>query len=303
MALNEGGDAVQRLYERLTAALRSSRSEPFAAPVTVAEIYQELVPYRMLRGEAGFAMNADYEHALLRLLGGEDELVTLEPPGARDVILRELRSANPNVTIYREYAACDAWVRPLEEWVLDALDEEEDDAGEGAGVDAVMPAPPGGASGPVTPAPPGGPSDAEGRTDAAGARGAAPPQATPTATFALADPAAEPATDHGRRTPAEPAAQGGARTSPDREAAPAGGPPDVGAEAAARRPAAGAASPASAVGGRCVFCDSGLPQGRAIRFCPWCGGDQQMRPCGACGEALEAGWSFCVACGSQADGG
>jgi hypothetical protein len=106
-------EPVQWLYERLVRALRQARPDPFGGPVTVAEIYQELVPYRVVRGEGGFAMNADYEHALLRLLSGEGGLLTLEPPSAREIILRELESVNPNVTIYRAYAACDAWVQPF----------------------------------------------------------------------------------------------------------------------------------------------------------------------------------------------
>lgn len=103
-------DTFELLYTRLTDALRSARPAPFSKPVTVAEIYQELVPYRLVRDEIGFAMNADYEHVLLRLLAGEGARVRLDPVSAREAIQRELRSANPNVSIYREYAACDVWV-------------------------------------------------------------------------------------------------------------------------------------------------------------------------------------------------
>lgn len=103
-------DTFELLYTRLTDAMRSARPAPFSKPVTVAEIYQELVPYRLVRDEIGFAMNADYEHVLLRLLAGEGARVRLDPVSAREAIQRELRSANPNVSIYREYAACDVWV-------------------------------------------------------------------------------------------------------------------------------------------------------------------------------------------------
>lgn len=102
---------LTRLYERLTEALQRTRRDPFNVPVTVAEIYQELVPYRLVRAEIGFDMNADYEHALLRLLAGEGECVRIEPAHAAEEIRRELRSANPNLSIYRDYAACDVWVR------------------------------------------------------------------------------------------------------------------------------------------------------------------------------------------------
>jgi hypothetical protein len=103
-------DPVQQLYLRLAHTLRTSRHDAFTAPVTVAEIYQELVPYRLVRAETGFDMNADYEHALLRLLAGEGECVRLEPPSAREAISAELRSPNPNVGLYRDFAGCDVWV-------------------------------------------------------------------------------------------------------------------------------------------------------------------------------------------------
>jgi hypothetical protein len=61
-----------------------------------------------------------------------------------------------------------------------------------------------------------------------------------------------------------------------------------------------AALTAVGAGGTCVFCDSRMPSGRRARFCPFCGGDQTMKPCPTCGEALEAGWIFCIACGGPA---
>jgi hypothetical protein len=262
---------VQRLYDRLTAALLSSRSEPFDTPVSVAEIYQELVPYRTVRGEFGFSMNADYEHALLRLLGGEDELVRLEPASARDVIRRELSSPNPNVSIYREYAGCDAWVRPAarsdgnpsgnrthEDAVMSWIDDVAGDDDTDAGADI----------------------------DTAEAHGARSARAPASSLFALAEPEAVDAA--------------AVNAPPARESGSAGA---QSAEEAARRMAAVPAAVPALAGGRCVFCDSGLPQKRPVRFCPYCGGDQHMRPCSACAEPLEAGWSFCVACGAEAHGG
>jgi hypothetical protein len=102
---------VERLHEHLTRALERTRSEPFAAPVTVAEIYQELIPYRSVRSEVGFSMNADYEHALLRLLAGDAALAELDPVEARERIQRELDSTNPDVSLYREFAACEVWLK------------------------------------------------------------------------------------------------------------------------------------------------------------------------------------------------
>jgi hypothetical protein len=275
MPVEEEREPLERLYARLTRALQSQRSNPWSAPVTVAEIYQELIPYRVIREDAGFAMNADYEHALLRLLSGEGDWARLEPPTARDVIERELRSPNPNVTIYREYAACDVWIKAprdglqaaatagppaqpdsaeLEE--LELTDEIDDEASHSTfaleETEAAAPA---------------------------AARAASPPPAPPSAAA---------------RVPGAPQPQ-----QPMQSSAPASAPA---APSAPATPDGGQAADLTgdAPGSHCAFCDSRLPSRRKLRFCPFCGGDQSMVPCATCGEALESAWLFCVACGTPA---
>jgi hypothetical protein len=296
MRLQEDHAMLDRLYTRLTAAL-SERPDPFGAPITVAELYQELVPYRAVRGDVGFAMNADYEHTLLRLLSGEGEFARLEPTGARDEILRELRSPNPNVSVYREYAACEVWITPPPEAAPALGDDEDlqflqslgadidDDPGDeviGFGVleltedDEIEAQSENGGYGADT----GAPAEPYGMEHEMPAE-SAPESAGVTETGEAASAAAT-----------EPAAE--RRETDGRSSA---------AEAAARYAAAQqAAVSAAGSGGSCVFCDSRLPAGRKARYCPFCGGDQTMRPCPTCGEALEAGWVFCIACGAPAQG-
>ena len=84
-------------------------SEPF----TVAEIYQNLVPYRTHHDRIGVEMNGDYEDALLRLLAGEGEYLLLESDHARREIRDELGSPRPNRGLYREYAAADVRLNPV----------------------------------------------------------------------------------------------------------------------------------------------------------------------------------------------
>jgi hypothetical protein len=102
--------ALHRLHECLARELR--RRGSLEQPVTVAEIYQDLVPYREVRAEIGVDMNADYEHVLLRLLSGESGLARLEPAEARAELRLELEMPDPNVTMYRKFAGCDVWVAP-----------------------------------------------------------------------------------------------------------------------------------------------------------------------------------------------
>jgi hypothetical protein len=122
-------DSVQRLHRFVVDAVRARRGDPFAQPVTVAEIYQDLAPYRTVRAALGFEMNADYEHALVRMLSGIDGLTRLDPSQARERLKRELDSPNPDVTLYREYAACDVVLNPpaaQADWVREQLDDMDE---------------------------------------------------------------------------------------------------------------------------------------------------------------------------------
>lgn len=113
---------IAQLHRTLVDAIRRSRPGALNRPVTVAEIYQDLLPYRTARAEIGFEMNADYEHALLRLLAGEGDFARIEPREVRDKLQLELDSPNPNVGLFRSYAACDVWVS------IDGEDEAAPDA-------------------------------------------------------------------------------------------------------------------------------------------------------------------------------
>ena len=116
-------DRVEKLHGALVSALRQTRGDDFGEPVTVAEIYQQLVPYRAARAVVGFEMNADYEYALLRLLAGEGDLARIEPAEVRELLRGELESANPNVGIFREYANCDVWITAPLPWLPDTRTE------------------------------------------------------------------------------------------------------------------------------------------------------------------------------------
>jgi len=254
-------EALERLHALLVEAVRRRRSaDPHASPVTVAEIYQELVPYRSVRSALGLDMNADYEHTLLRLLSGEGGLARVEPAAAREQMQRELESLNPNVALYRKFAGCDVWLLPsgagTPAWVVDHMAALAPEA-------APQKQPE-----PVTPEP-------AGTSEAAAAASEAAAAAT---IVELPVTGAERA-----RQPEQPRDM---TTEQEKTGAAAGGTP-----AAARRPAAAVEA------GHCPFCDSLLPVFRQVRFCPFCGADQSQRPCAVCGEPLQPDWAYCIACG------
>ena len=92
-----------RLHRRLVETAASRPEE--AGPLTVGEVYHDLIPYRGVRGELGVFELAAYEHALLRLLAGDVASTRVVDPAARSEFAAELRSPNPILGIYRDYAS------------------------------------------------------------------------------------------------------------------------------------------------------------------------------------------------------
>jgi hypothetical protein len=96
-------DVLDRLFARLQKGLAARSGEP-DDPLTVADLYQRLIPYRSVRSELGLLELAPYEHALLRLLAGERGLLTIREPGVVQELRRELAEPNPILGVYRDYA-------------------------------------------------------------------------------------------------------------------------------------------------------------------------------------------------------
>jgi hypothetical protein len=95
---------LTRLHAALATALVERGHDDFRRPIRVLDIYKDLIPYSVVRAPLGLALNADYEHALLRLLSGEGGLIRLEPAAARDELRREAESQNPRTALYRKFA-------------------------------------------------------------------------------------------------------------------------------------------------------------------------------------------------------
>lgn len=284
---------VERLYTALTDALRRNRPRPFEAPVTVAEIYQELVPYRVVRASLGFEMNADYEHAVLQLLAGAGGLTRLEPESAAAELREELSMPNPNVGLFRKFAGCDVWIAAPAD--ADA-DEEAFEPESVEDPDPWAEAASAGASDSVRL------GDDHELAESDGGRSSDEDRPVPSRDDRTADDASAPKSAgnrEGGHTLSAPTSPGGR----DQSASPVqpGRTEHAGAardrEASASQDAPAGISARDAVL-RCEFCEGRLPTGRIVRFCPHCGADQMRRPCVACGQALEREWRYCVTCGA-----
>lgn len=262
-------EVVTRLYRCLVEELRR-RGHSEEEPVLVSDLYQDLVPYRAVRSALGVELNADYEHALLRLLAGERDLLRLDPPEARDELRREVETAYPFVGLFRKFSASSVRVSMSEE-----------------------PAPIGEAPDPA--------ADREAKTSPAGRQGRSEqpelelePARQPGGAGAPRAPVSGPriAAKGGRRPaapPPVPARRGGSAPLP------AAAPVHIHRDAPAPDPT----ERLTHAGADCVFCGEDLPTGRRIRFCPYCGGDQRLRPCPRCEAVLEREWRYCISCGHE----
>lgn len=275
---SEQARLVERLHQALVEEIRTRRPEYLRQPFTVAEIYQELVPYRNYRDQIGAAMNGDYEDALLRLLSGTGGYLVLESEPARKRLLDELSSNNPNTGIFREYAALDVRLNQ-----------------------ARIPTDPMPAS-PPPPAPSLPPA-------ASVTKSAPPPTASPVPqpTAAPSKGAVSSTPSSGTTAPVAPRMEQQMQNSSPQRAQPAPASPKP-SETAAVRASAPASQPGRAAAGAgqpmgettpCRWCREELPKREKLRFCPFCGTDVNLVPCRACGEELEPQWRFCVACGTQ----
>ena len=104
MALIDEND-VGRLFRGLVAVLAERDPGRLERGFQVAELYQDLVPYRTHRNQLGFTSNQDYEAAVLGLLAGLGDFARIEPTEARETLAAEAASRNPDPTLFREFAA------------------------------------------------------------------------------------------------------------------------------------------------------------------------------------------------------
>lgn len=221
-------DFLDAFYRVLIQEIRKNRPEYLRSRFTVAEIYQNLVPYRTHRDLIGVEMNADYENTLLRLLAGEGDYLIIESDVARREIREELQLSNPNTGLFRDFAAADVRLTSAHE---ESLDEESGEDGTGGD----------------------GEDNSEDNTE---------DDETDDQETAVGDLV----TDVGE----DPTSEG--------EGPVGGSDSDV-----------------------CQWCRAELPRRSVLNFCPFCGSDLRLTPCGECGEELDPAWRFCPGCGTESE--
>lgn len=97
-------DDLDRMFRSLLQVMSNSYPQYLSQPFEVAEIYQNLIPYRHHRRELRIETNEDYQAALCRLLSGERGYLVADDALA-EAMRSELASPNPNTAIFRDFAA------------------------------------------------------------------------------------------------------------------------------------------------------------------------------------------------------
>jgi hypothetical protein len=271
-------EVLGRFHRALVRQIYARDPSQIESPFTVAEIYQNLVPYRTHRDEIGVEMNADYEHALLRLLAGEGDYLSIESKTARQEIQEELDSPNPNTGKYRDFAAADVRLNPdkVGEDMLENVTPVEDTTG---------------------------PFDEDVmEVDAVG-------EEEVTGDFEEFIESQDGAFE---RLEVEPL---GANLGPigDVEDEKELDSEDIPVEVSGELDHIEVEEEMPMVGEvteekedlppfeNCPWCRESLPQQARVRFCPFCGSNVRLRPCPECGEELQLNWRFCIACGTEVE--
>ena len=291
----DSNEILRRFHRALVREIQANHPEHLSASFSVAEIYQNLVPYRTHRDEIGVEMNADYEHALLRLLAGENDYLTIESRTARQEIREELESPNPNTGLYRDFAAADVRLNP--EKVDEALmwDPGQGGTGQGDGGKGGIP----GAAAPDPETAGEGPSFAMEEED--GEEGASNGNEAEEKEGWMKKE--EPM---GADTEEEVLVEAVAEVDPEEVLVELSGeeiPEDFEMDDDMEDKSSSEGSARVKVGGfphaACAWCRESLPQRTGVNFCPFCGCSVHLVPCPDCGEELELNWRFCIACGTE----
>lgn len=103
---------LERFHIALVASIERSNPNYLHDPFTIAEIYQDLIPYRTHRDLIGVAMNGDYEHGLMRLLAGQSNYLTLESSDAREALEEELGKTAPDTGMFKRFGAVKVRLNP-----------------------------------------------------------------------------------------------------------------------------------------------------------------------------------------------
>src|SRR5256885_4038683 len=140
-------NALDRMFRVLVRTIREKEPALLSAPFTVAELYQQLLPYRHYRRELALETNQEYELVLMELLTGAGGFLDVDEQ-LRDELGKELASSSPEPSRVRDFPDAHVAIKSS------ALAAISDGGGGAVGGSATAASTPGRASAPVSPTAP-----------------------------------------------------------------------------------------------------------------------------------------------------
>ncbi|HKW48934.1 MAG TPA: hypothetical protein VJN70_15900, partial [Gemmatimonadaceae bacterium] len=104
-------DAIDRTFRHLLQTIQTRYPAYLTQPFEVAELYQNILPYRHHRRELGLETNQEYELVLLQLLSGARDYLVVNDQ-MRERLARELASPNPDPGAFREFSTSQVALSP-----------------------------------------------------------------------------------------------------------------------------------------------------------------------------------------------
>lgn len=105
-------DALDRMFQVLVRTIQTTQPALLTAPITVAELYQQILPYRHFRRELGLETNQEYELILMELLTGARGYLDVDER-LRDELGKELMAGSPEPSRVRDFADAHVTVNAL----------------------------------------------------------------------------------------------------------------------------------------------------------------------------------------------
>lgn len=102
---------LERMFRVLVTTMTSRSPEQLTRPFEVADLYQNILPYRLFRRELALETNQEYELTLMQLLSGAGGYLNVDDR-MRDVLSRELANPTPDSTIFRQFATAQVTIAP-----------------------------------------------------------------------------------------------------------------------------------------------------------------------------------------------
>jgi hypothetical protein len=118
-------DALERMFQVLVRTMRTKQPASLSAPVTVGELYQQILPFRHYRRDLQLETNQEYELLLMELLSGARGFLDVDDR-LRDELSRELAAKTPETSRVRDFAEAQVSINAAaEKKVLDVAEPRE----------------------------------------------------------------------------------------------------------------------------------------------------------------------------------